>query len=195
MIGNDIVDLELAKTQSNWQRKGFLTKIFTSQERQMIEQAKDPFRLVWLLWSMKESAYKCYVQKKKVRFFAPKKFQCELITNSKGLVLIDNEAYCTHSKLTNKFILTEANAVLNKRIENGYFELNYVSSEMTSSIIRHKIKKAISINMKLPVEKFSIKKNALGIPYVYRGTKQLQVSISMTHHGNFGAYSILNQEA
>ncbi len=195
MIGNDIVDLELAKTQSNWQRKGFLTKIFTSQERQMIEQAKDPFRLVWLFWSMKESAYKCYVQKKKVRFFAPKKFQCELITNNQGLVLIDNEFYKTHSKLTNKFILTEASAVQNKSIENGYFELNNSTPKRSSSIVRNKLKDAISINMKLPVEKFSIKKNALGIPYVYRGTKQLQVSISMTHHGNFGAYSILNQEA
>ena len=27
--GNDIVDLSLAKTESNWKRKGFLEKIFT----------------------------------------------------------------------------------------------------------------------------------------------------------------------
>ena len=33
MIGNDIVDLDLARTQSNWQRKGFLDKIFTKKEK------------------------------------------------------------------------------------------------------------------------------------------------------------------
>ena len=32
MIGNDVVDLQLAKTQSNWQRKGFLEKQFTEFE-------------------------------------------------------------------------------------------------------------------------------------------------------------------
>ena len=31
-IGNDIIDLKLAKTQSNWQRKGFLEKQFTQKE-------------------------------------------------------------------------------------------------------------------------------------------------------------------
>ena len=33
MIGNDIVDLNLAKTQSNWQRKGFLERQFTKKEQ------------------------------------------------------------------------------------------------------------------------------------------------------------------
>ena len=32
-IGNDIVDLSLAKIQSNWQRKGFLEKQFTQKEQ------------------------------------------------------------------------------------------------------------------------------------------------------------------
>ena len=33
MIGNDIVDLNLAERQSNWQRPGFLEKQFTIQEQ------------------------------------------------------------------------------------------------------------------------------------------------------------------
>ena len=36
MIGNDIVDLKLAKNQSNWQRKGFLEKQFTEEEQKTI---------------------------------------------------------------------------------------------------------------------------------------------------------------
>ena len=38
MIGNDIVDLDLARKESNWKRKGFLDKIFSLQEQQFDSQ-------------------------------------------------------------------------------------------------------------------------------------------------------------
>ena len=62
MIGNDIVDLKLASIQSNWQRKGFLNKVFTKKEQTLILNASNSFEMVWLLWSIKESAYKVYIQ-------------------------------------------------------------------------------------------------------------------------------------
>ena len=62
MIGNDIIDLSLAAIQSNWQRAGFLEKQFTKKEREYILNAADSFLQVWLFWSMKEAAYKCYTQ-------------------------------------------------------------------------------------------------------------------------------------
>ena len=43
MIGNDIVDLNLAKTESNWQRKGFLEKQFTDSEINEILNSENPF--------------------------------------------------------------------------------------------------------------------------------------------------------
>ena len=39
MIGNDIIDLSLAETESNWQRKGFLEKQFTAKEQAIIDTA------------------------------------------------------------------------------------------------------------------------------------------------------------
>lgn len=191
MIGNDIVDLKLAKTQSNWQRNGFVTKIFTSQEQHLLKNSTDPFSLVWLLWSMKESAYKCYVQKKKIRFFAPKKLQCELISANQGLVLIDNERYYTHSKLTNNFIVTNASSANNDKIEQDHFKFDGLVLAANSSMVHQKLKKALSKSLNIPVEALNIKKNTIGIPKLYQYKKQLQVSISMSHHGNYGAYSIL----
>ena len=38
MVGNDLVDLQIAKSQSNWRRKGFLEKQFTIKEQQLILQ-------------------------------------------------------------------------------------------------------------------------------------------------------------
>ena len=31
MIGNDVIDLQQSRQESNWQRKGFLEKLFTQQ--------------------------------------------------------------------------------------------------------------------------------------------------------------------
>ncbi|MHA7057438.1 4'-phosphopantetheinyl transferase superfamily protein [Aquimarina sp. M1] len=60
MIGNDIIDLKLAAVQSNWQRKGWLNKVFTASEQQRIWYAKNPGQMVWKLWSMKEATYKAH---------------------------------------------------------------------------------------------------------------------------------------
>ena len=99
MIGNDIVDLHLAKTQSNWQRKGFLEKQFTQKEQCAILNAKNPFVTVWLFWSMKEAAYKCYTQKSNERFYAPQKFDCRLISETKGIVTFEGNHFYTTSFL------------------------------------------------------------------------------------------------
>ena len=52
MIGNDIVDLQLAKTESNWQRKGFLDKIFTINEQLIIKNSKNPEITIWNLFNI-----------------------------------------------------------------------------------------------------------------------------------------------
>ena len=60
MIGNDVVDLVLAQKESNWKRKGFLNKLFTSFEQDLIQKAPNQEEMVWVLWSIKESVYKAY---------------------------------------------------------------------------------------------------------------------------------------
>ena len=52
MIGNDIIDLKLAAIQSNWQRKGFLNKIFTEEEQRVILNSDNAFQLVWYLFAL-----------------------------------------------------------------------------------------------------------------------------------------------
>jgi phosphopantetheinyl transferase (holo-ACP synthase) len=59
VIGNDIVDLALARKESNWKRPG-LNKIFTTKEQLLISSAENPNTMVWNLWSRKRAAYKIY---------------------------------------------------------------------------------------------------------------------------------------
>ena len=56
MIGNDIIDLALARKESNWLRSGFLDKIFTLREKLLISNSQNPETTVWNLWSRKEAA-------------------------------------------------------------------------------------------------------------------------------------------
>ena len=112
MIGNDIVDLTLAKKESNWQRKGFLKKLFTLNEQQAILISANPFLQVWLFWSMKEAAYKCYTQKHLKRFFAPQKFECRLTSKDEGVVLFDENKYYTTTFIDAFYIYTIATSKL-----------------------------------------------------------------------------------
>ena len=96
MVGNDLVDLQIAKSESNWRRKGFLEKQFTIKEQQLILKNGNSFNDVWRLWSMKEAAYKVYTQQHKKRFFAPQKFECSFISQSEGMVSFEKNKFFTN---------------------------------------------------------------------------------------------------
>lgn len=114
MLGNDIVDLDLAKIQSNWRRKNYLDKIFTTEEQLLISSAKRPDEMVWLLWSMKESAYKIYNRKTGIRNFAPKSLNCTIHANTYGEVNINDNTYFTKSNIQTAFVHTIASPKHNK---------------------------------------------------------------------------------
>ena len=190
MIGNDIIDLEVAALQSNWQRQGFLTKLFSEKERAVIVNSENSFQTVWLLWSMKESAYKVYAQKYHKRFFAPKKFECTLSSATTGLVSIATERYATKSTMSGAYIFTEAILCNNHIREQHYFEI--VPNFSKNEVLYMQLKRHISRSLAIPFNKLNIRKNALGIPKLYCQNEHLNLSVSFTHHGNFGAFSIFN---
>ena len=182
MIGNDIVDLQLAKKQSNWQRKGFLDKQFTVSEQEEIARSKNPFQLVWLFWSMKEAAYKCYTQKVEKRFFAPRKFQCKMISPNEGVVMIEEQVFYTFSKINAKYIHTIATPNSKQVIDFKDFlvDKNFEKSEF--------VKQQLLANFPTTT---IVKKNTFGVPSLYKKEK-LPISISISHHGNYGGFAYKN---
>lgn len=112
MIGNDIVDLLQAAKDSNWQRNGFLDKLFTPEEQFLISSDIHPPKMVWLLWSMKESAYKIDSRETKLRLFAPVKLVCKNLIihddNATGNVWCSERIYYTKSQFNTDYIHTLA---------------------------------------------------------------------------------------
>ncbi|RZL44586.1 MAG: 4-phosphopantetheinyl transferase family protein, partial [Pedobacter sp.] len=106
MLGNDIVDLQLATIQSNWRRKGYLQKIFTEQEQDLIANATNQDQMVWLLWSMKEAAYKIVSPMVGERFYKPKSFECTPNFSEdclRGKVVYENFEFETVSEVTEDY--------------------------------------------------------------------------------------------
>jgi phosphopantetheinyl transferase (holo-ACP synthase) len=112
LIGIDIVDLKQASTESNWQRKGFLNKLFTPPEQLLIVNYSRPEHMVWLLWTMKEAAYKIYSREFNIRSFAPSKLLCSIdqmnLKSSKGKVTVSTTLIYTESSLQSEYICTRA---------------------------------------------------------------------------------------
>lgn len=158
MIGNDIVDLELARTESNWKRPGFMQKIFTVKELRSIARSQDKELAVWELWSRKEAAYKIYNRLTKERSFIPHLLECSEAEAVDGFfcgkVAIGCYIFNTKTKITPDYIYTIA--------ATDVTQLNSLSHSF---------------------EKY--KKDEFGLPYI-EGEKNTQKRIvSITHHGRF----------
>jgi len=100
MIGNDVIDLGLAQKESNWKRSGFLEKLFTKAEQQLILGNANPELMVWNLWSRKEAAYKIYNRETGVRAFMPLQLECFYENIRDGKVVVKDRQYFTETFLS-----------------------------------------------------------------------------------------------
>jgi len=159
MIGNDVIDLAQSRKDSNWRRRGFIPKLFGANEQLLIASSPDPETTLWLLWSMKEAAYKIWNRETKIRKYMPKKLICTIfqqsISNAYGRVFCEGNIYYTETILAPDFVHSIAVSVFSL--------LDYV----------------------IEIEKNEIVKDHFGIPYVAveGGTELFAASVS--NHGRF----------
>ena len=107
MIGNDIIDLALAAKDSNWERPGFLQKIYTLHEQELIRSSPNPELAVWNLWSRKEAAYKILARMLNIRRIIPLKFECSGISEI-GTVNCPDHTFHTRTEIFSDWIHTIA---------------------------------------------------------------------------------------
>ncbi|WP_452225373.1 4'-phosphopantetheinyl transferase family protein [Lacinutrix chionoecetis] len=188
MIGNDIVDLKQAAKDSNWQRPGFLNKVFTEKEQEYISTSNNQHQMVWLLWSMKEAAYKVNVQQFGKRFFNPKRIACELRTLEKGIVSIGNETYFTTSKITEDFVYTVATLEASKDFKSECFEVENSNYTFQSNHLKIRFLEMISELKMVSIKRLAIKKKEAGVPMLSLDGRHLNHFFSLTHHGQFCAW-------
>lgn len=186
MIGNDIVDLNAANLESNWQRPRFLSKLFSKKEQKIIDSAEDATNIVWRLWSMKESAYKAHQRYFDLApKFNPKAFECNLLSSEKGNVSVSGSIYNLQTITKEGYIYSEAT--------NSNFNLSFTSNFMnniSSETLKAKMIQEYSKQLDQPSTDFSIRKCNHGIPRLMFNQKQLSLPFSITHHGKYAAFIV-----
>jgi phosphopantetheinyl transferase (holo-ACP synthase) len=174
MIGNDIIDLSQARAESNWQRKGWVNKIFTDEEQYLIATSEEKELMVWLIWSMKEAAYKIYHREYKEMFYAPCKFSCHSITLkdrlAQGCVHFKENTYNTSSYIFSAFVHTVA------MVQNNFDDINVYIEDKLSHTSKYQ-----------PAH--NLFKDDYGIPYSKDHHGQIK-NASKSHHGRFEAIVI-----
>jgi phosphopantetheinyl transferase (holo-ACP synthase) len=187
VVGNDIIDLKEAEQASNWQRPRFLDKLFTLQEQQIIYKSTNQFLMVWQLWSMKEAAYKLYIQLHSSRFYKPKSFECKL-DKLKGIVIFQDFMCNVETIVTSNYIISEARLDEHK-ITSQVVEFEFEDTKTQSKVLRTELLKLIEKRFHTNHELVQVVKNKFGVPRVKLGLKE--INVSLTHHGNYGAFAII----
>lgn len=188
MIGNDIVDLKTIST--SWQRPGFLEKVFTSHEQALIYNSGNRHRTVWRLWSMKEAAYKNYLQHNHTRFFNPKRLRCHIINEIQGSVSIDKMHFFTNSDASEEYIHTIA--TIHKYLPESIqiFQSIDTDQKRQSTSLKEQLISSLSRKIGLPKDLLSLEKMDNGTPRIIYNSKKMDVSFSLSHCGRFAGYTI-----
>lgn len=187
MIGNDIVDLQAAAVQSNWRRRGYIQKVFSTEEQALIEQAANPDLLVWTFWSMKEAAYKARQRELGLkRTFFPSRLICNIVSqkerSASGKVMIGEREYYTQTAYEGSFIHTTASASAGTRIFSEIFS--------SSANIKEILLERVSGRKDLPQSLFSIEKDRNFIPVICCKKQETGCAFSLSHHGKYAAFSL-----
>lgn len=164
VVGNDIVDLTGERTGKHLDKR-FLKRVFTKNEKELIEYSSRPDKIIWMIWAAKESAYKIISKIYPQTIFSHKKFEvnleCLKDIKKKHFTVTSNVRYknsnleieieCWNDKVSAKGFFSEKEGLVNKRIFSDIKKLtaskktfwskeknidNYFSSEEKKSI-RH----------------------------------------------------------
>ncbi|NAS30600.1 4'-phosphopantetheinyl transferase superfamily protein [Flavobacteriaceae bacterium R38] len=179
MIGNDIIDLKQAARESNWRRRGYLDKIYTDEEQQEIYSSINPEKHLWILWSIKEAAYKIVNRHTGKRFYNPKKLISKLIHTDgnvvEGQVFYEESCFLTHSEITDSYVHTVAVEKDTCHLNCTISSIDLISSSSTNDLIKRVFKSS----------EFQIYKDENLIPFLSKENSNAKIPVSVSHHGEY----------
>lgn len=187
MIGNDIVDLSLAG-QSRWRDERFMSKVLTDTEQKLLRKSADLLSSFWQMWAMKEAAYKVYLQQFPKRFFGPTRFECS------GLGPSEVVNYGTHrigvnTQTTSQYVLAQT-TIAAKEQHTKVISVKAVYHSQSQEL-RTTLFMELSSRYGISTQSFTVEKTEAGIPKICAYGTELPLTLSLTHHGDFAAYSIV----
>ncbi|TXE08312.1 4-phosphopantetheinyl transferase family protein [Gelidibacter salicanalis] len=188
MIGNDIVDIELAKRNSRWQEQRYLDKLFTTEEQEFIRSGDQQFQNIWRLWTMKESVYKITSRAEGTIRFNPTNFKCTVLDATQGKIIYKNQSIATSTIINQNFVQTTASS--NPQWVSKIFQFSSLDYPTQHSESVQQAIKAYAAYKKVVDTSVAVIKNRTGIPQFYIYGQLQTEQLSLTHHGLYGAFAI-----
>lgn len=181
--GNDIVDLKIATIPGGFKRSRFLDKIFSRDEQELICNGRVG---VWAIWAMKEAVYKAHHRRFNLpRSFAPKGIRVHIREVSENSIKAEaeylNYVYFGKGILTPDYIHFTATCFPKDQL--------YSEIHNTSVQIKNQLKQVISEKLGLEKEDLDIVKDKNYIPQLSYRNANLNLPFSISHHGNYAAFS------
>lgn len=195
MIGNDIIDLQLARKNTRITQERYWRKVLTEVEIFHLKKQADVSLAFLLLWAAKEATYKLASKIHGTHLFSPKSIvikNCENIhKRSSTYVSSLSPLGITHLKLKATSYTVEAYAASDLHLlEQAIFQqikLPGSTYKIQSQATQEQLVKNISQFLSIPIEKISIQKEN-SIPKLYLSRKKSPIDITLSHHGRWGAF-------
>jgi phosphopantetheinyl transferase (holo-ACP synthase) len=213
--GNDIVSLNaINKTRTN--QPGFYSKILADAERVLyreLEPAGISFEnFVWLLWSIKESAYKYLQRNTPGLVFSPTRFVVQRIEPPFGYATTNIESSETEgtgfgNRPVLKSVITFGSDTLYSKsfiyrelivsvvnVNDDFGKTNWGVKFISSADPAYQ-SKAVRLfllgrlNKLLQLDGLTIDKSPDGIPIVLNHDERIEIPVSLSHHDQWVAYS------
>lgn len=177
MIGNDLIDMKLAARNSRLHNSRFRKKVFSDRENRIINNSENAEESFWLLWSMKEAAYKVHQrQTNSAPKLNPLQFECFPSEEEKsGNVKAFGKDYFIKFRIAGNYLFTLASTEKDlKVLQKNYPE----NSNYKAAFSAH-----VSEYMKLK-NILSIEKNEYRIPFFHQKKSDKKLPVSISHDGN-----------
>ena len=181
MIGNDIIDLSIVKNQGKAEDQRYLDKVFSEREQDIITNSFEKDLSLWILWSMKETAYKAHQRNFQLpRRINPISYACYYETGEKkGKVEIEDQNYSIELEITTEYIHCFTTS------ENLYRSISTGMNLKPEDFIQNMPDQSL-----ISEGQFSIHKNQNGVPSIITENSGKIFPFSLSHHGNFTAFVI-----
>ncbi len=220
LIGNDVVDLSLPETQDKAHILRFIKRVCTLKEQSLLDEAQAPHRMLWALWSAKETAYKIAKKRRPEIIFSPIRFVVEPVSlfpcNGEAVVMGNVRHRETEIQIcwhcTGEYIhcvgigadkpleevltavVREGNRSLHKEIEEKPLSSREALSALSpaSQRVRQLAKQLLAVRGLSGVEIVRERnRDRFGPPRVWhRGRPLAGCDLSLSHHGRFVAAAI-----
>ncbi len=173
LIGNDIIDWHIAKSQYHKLRPRCLEKLFNAFEIDLILKSNSPLKSFWTLWSIKESTYKAWQRATdSAPVFNPKSIKInsfnKVFENIASSVSINSFDLCIHTEITTDYIYS------------------YVASKIYCNKIFRVDEYSVFKGL-LEQKNYAIVKSDTGIPSVLNKNNKQNAPLSISHDGQFVA--------